>query len=248
MKVEDQYVAVLNEEGLPQLRISPVYRRLLDKSANNSDETRPASRTSSGRRSGRSSRLSSGRRRFTRLRPASSTSSATSSTMESSICALVLRDVANDIGMHESTVSRVTNSYMHTPQGVFEMKLLPQRHQQCIWRGRLVGHDQAAHPQDHRAGRSAEAAERLEDRQHPAAEGLELARRTIAKYREELKIPTSNQRKASVCQHAPLYASRTDRTTRNDHAGNPKGCRTAARAHGTDAQDHIVSVQVVIGA
>src|SRR5437762_2505631 len=41
VKVEDQYVAVLNEEGLPQLRISPVYRRLLDKSAaENTDETR----------------------------------------------------------------------------------------------------------------------------------------------------------------------------------------------------------------
>src|SRR5436853_207278 len=40
VKVEDQYVAVLNEEGLPQLRISPVYRRLLDKSADNTTETR----------------------------------------------------------------------------------------------------------------------------------------------------------------------------------------------------------------
>jgi RNA polymerase sigma-54 factor len=39
MKVEDQYVAVLNEDGLPQMRISPVYRRLLDKSAENTDET-----------------------------------------------------------------------------------------------------------------------------------------------------------------------------------------------------------------
>ena len=84
---------------------------------------------------------------------------------------LVLRDVANDIGMHESTVSRVvTNKYMHTPQGVFEMSmLLPQRHQQLVRRERLVGHDQAAHPQDHRERRSAKAVERLEDRQHPAA-------------------------------------------------------------------------------
>jgi RNA polymerase sigma-54 factor len=40
VKVEDQYVAVLNEDGLPQMRISPVYRRLLDKGADNSDETR----------------------------------------------------------------------------------------------------------------------------------------------------------------------------------------------------------------
>src|SRR2546423_6656258 len=40
VKVEDQYVAVLHEEGLPQMRISPVYRRLLDKGADKSDETR----------------------------------------------------------------------------------------------------------------------------------------------------------------------------------------------------------------
>src|SRR3954462_5786786 len=40
VKVEDQYVAVLNEDGLPQMRLSPVYRRLLDKGADNSDETR----------------------------------------------------------------------------------------------------------------------------------------------------------------------------------------------------------------
>jgi len=41
MKVEDEYVVVLNEDGLPQMRISPVYRRLLDKSAaDNTDETR----------------------------------------------------------------------------------------------------------------------------------------------------------------------------------------------------------------
>jgi len=64
----------------------------------------------------------------------------------------VLRDVANDIGMHESTVSRVvTNKYMHTPQGVFELKVfLPQRDQQFLRRERVVGHHQAAHPEDHR--------------------------------------------------------------------------------------------------
>ena len=74
---------------------------------------------------------------------------------------LVLRDVANDIGMHESTVSRVvTNKYMHTPQGVFEMKyFFHSGISSSLRRGGVVGHDQAAHPQDHRAGRSAEAAE-----------------------------------------------------------------------------------------
>ena len=53
MKVEDQYVAVLNEDGLPQMRISPVYRRLLDKGARATPTRRaPTSRTSSARRCG----------------------------------------------------------------------------------------------------------------------------------------------------------------------------------------------------
>jgi RNA polymerase sigma-54 factor len=110
---------------------------------------------------------------------------------------LVLRDVANDIGMHESTVSRVvTNKYMHTPQGVFEMKYF-------FHSGISSSYGEAVS--------SVTIKQRIrkiienEDPRKPLSdskivsilqrEGLVLARRTIAKYREELKIPTSNQRK-----------------------------------------------------
>ena len=110
---------------------------------------------------------------------------------------LVLRDVANDIGMHESTVSRVvTNKYMHTPQGVFEMKYFFHSGISSSY-----GESVSSVTIKQRIRKIIEN----EDPRKPLSdskivsilqrEGLVLARRTIAKYREELKIPTSNQRK-----------------------------------------------------
>src|SRR5918996_3119340 len=124
VKVEEQYVAVLNEDGLPQLRISPVYRRLLDKNAENSDETRAYVKDKF--RSALWLIKSVEQRQKTIHKVATSIINFQKDFLDHGIeylRPLVLRDVANDIGMHESTVSRVvTNKYMHTPQGVFEMK------------------------------------------------------------------------------------------------------------------------------
>ena len=110
---------------------------------------------------------------------------------------LVLRDVANDIGMHESTVSRVVNNkYMHTPQGVFELKYFFHSGISSSY-----GDSVSSVTIKQRIRKIIEN----EDPRKPLSdskivsilqkEGLMLARRTIAKYREELKIPTSNQRK-----------------------------------------------------
>jgi RNA polymerase sigma-54 factor len=110
---------------------------------------------------------------------------------------LVLRDVANDIGMHESTVSRVVNNkYMHTPQGVFEMKFFFHSGISSSF-----GEHVSSVTIKNRIRKIIDG----EDARKPLSdskivsilqkEGLILARRTIAKYREELKIPTSNQRK-----------------------------------------------------
>src|SRR5688572_10737282 len=125
VKVVDQYVALLNEEGLPQLRISPVYRRLLDKgSSENTDETRAYVKDKF--RSALWLIKSVEQRQKTIHKVASSIINFQREFLDHGIeylRPLVLRDVANDIGMHESTVSRVVNNkYMHTPQGVFEMK------------------------------------------------------------------------------------------------------------------------------
>src|SRR5436189_6360451 len=125
VKVEAQYVAVLNEDGLPQMRISPVYRRLLDKgAADNNDETRAYVKDKF--RSALWLIKSVEQRQKTIHKVANSIISFQRDFLDQGIehlRPLVLRDVANDIGMHESTVSRVVNNkYMHTPQGVFEMK------------------------------------------------------------------------------------------------------------------------------
>ena len=124
VKVEDQYVAMLNEEGLPQLRISPVYRRMLDKNSKNSDETR--SYVKEKFRSALWLIKSVNQRQKTIHKVATSIINFQREFLDQGIehlRPLVLRDVANDIGMHESTVSRVVNNkYIHTPQGVFEMK------------------------------------------------------------------------------------------------------------------------------
>ncbi len=198
VKVEEQYVALLNEEGLPQLRISPVYRRLLDKGAGNSDETRAYVKDKF--RSALWLIKSVEQRQKTIHKVASSIVNFQKDFLDHGIeylRPLVLRDVANDIGMHESTVSRVvTNKYMHTPQGVFEMKYF-------FHSGIASSYGEAVS--------SVTIKQRIrkiidqEDVRKPLSdskivsmlqrEGLDLARRTIAKYREELKIPTSNQRK-----------------------------------------------------
>ncbi len=198
VKVEDQYVAMLNEDGLPQLRISPVYKRLLDKSGENNDETRAYVKEKF--RSALWLLKSVDQRQKTIYKVATSIINFQKEFLDHGIehlKPLVLRDVANDIGMHESTVSRVVNNkYMHTPQGVFEMKYFFHSGISSSF-----GESVSSVTIKQRIKKIIEA----EDARKPLSdskivsilqkEGLMLARRTIAKYREELKIPTSNQRK-----------------------------------------------------
>ncbi|MCA1651839.1 MAG: RNA polymerase factor sigma-54 [Acidobacteria bacterium] len=199
VKVEDQYVAALNEEGLPQLRISPVYRRLLDKSGGESnDETRAYVKDKF--RSALWLIKSVDQRQKTIHKVATSIITFQREFLDHGIeylRPLVLRDVANDIGMHESTVSRVVNNkYMHTPQGVFELKYFFHSGISSSF-----GESVSSVTIKQRIRKIIEN----EDPRKPLSdskivsilqkEGLMLARRTIAKYREELKIPTSNQRK-----------------------------------------------------
>ncbi len=199
VKVEEEYVAVLNEDGLPQLRISPTYRRLLDKGATEpGDETRAYVKDKF--RSALWLIKSVEQRQKTIHKVATSIINFQREFMDHGIehlRPLVLRDVANDIGMHESTVSRVvTNKYMHTPQGVHEMKFFFHSGISSSY-----GESVSSVTIKNRIRKIIEA----EDPKKPLSdskivsilqrEGLILARRTIAKYREELKIPTSNQRK-----------------------------------------------------
>jgi RNA polymerase sigma-54 factor len=110
---------------------------------------------------------------------------------------MVLRDVAEAVGMHESTISRVTaNKYMHTPRGVFEF-----RH---FFSSQVTGDDGTAQSSTAIQARlkrliaQEDPAKPLSDSQLQeilAREGIQVARRTVAKYREALGIQPSNERR-----------------------------------------------------
>ncbi len=109
---------------------------------------------------------------------------------------LVLKDVADDIEMHESTVSRVTTEkYVHTPQGIFELKFF-------FTSGIKTSTGDISSSSVKEKIKSIIAAEAaanpISDQQIVdmlKAEKIDIARRTVAKYRESLGIPSSSQRK-----------------------------------------------------
>ena len=110
---------------------------------------------------------------------------------------MVLRDVAEEIGMHESTISRVTtNKYMHTPRGVFEFKYFFSSHLSSA-----SGEDQSSTSVRAKIRKyiAAENARKpLSDSKIAsllAEEGIKVARRTVAKYREGMNIASSSERR-----------------------------------------------------
>jgi RNA polymerase sigma-54 factor len=113
---------------------------------------------------------------------------------------LVLHDIAEAVGMHESTISRVTTQkYMHTPRGIFELKFFFSSHVSTDTGGecsstairalikKLVAAENPRKPLS-----DSKITDLL------AEQGIQVARRTIAKYRESLVIPPSNERKRLV--------------------------------------------------
>jgi RNA polymerase sigma-54 factor len=199
VKEGEQYKIVLNDDGLPRLRISPTYRRMLEDKENRSEETR--NYVKEKLRSALWLLKSVDQRQRTIYKVSESIVRHQRGFLDHGIThlrPLVLRDVANDIGMHESTVSRVVaNKYMHTPRGVFELRFffhsgitstMGEAVSSVTIKDRIKkmieGEDAASPLSDSRI------AETL------GSEGLPLARRTVAKYREELRIPPSNLRKS----------------------------------------------------
>ncbi len=110
---------------------------------------------------------------------------------------MVLRDIAEEIGMHESTISRVTtNKYMHTPRGVFEFKYFFSSHLSSV-----TGEDQSSTSVRAKIRKLIGAenpAKPLSDSKITkllADAGISVARRTVAKYREAMNIPASSDRR-----------------------------------------------------
>jgi len=199
LKVDKGYTIVLNEEGLPRLRISSFYRRMIDR--NNLEVTRETREYVREKfRSAFRLIKSLEERQRTIYKVAKSIVKHQQGFLDfgyEHLRPLILKDVADDIGMHESTVSRVVNhKYMHTPRGLYEMKFFfhsgisstqGQDVSSLTVKERIkkvVGEEEPQRP--------------LSDAaivQILSNEGLRIARRTVAKYREELRIPSSNERR-----------------------------------------------------
>jgi RNA polymerase sigma-54 factor len=199
VKEGDEYKIILNDDGLPKRRISPTYRRMLEIKDAGSEETR--NYVKEKLRSALWLLKSVDQRQRTIYKVSESIVRHQRGFLDHGITQLkplVLRDVATDIGMHESTVSRVVaNKYMHTPRGVYELRFffhsgITSTMGEAISsvsikdkiKKMIDGEDPSRPLSDSRI------AELL------GGDGLPLARRTVAKYREELRIPPSNLRKS----------------------------------------------------
>ncbi len=125
-KVSGKYVIVLNDDGMPRLRISNAYRNMLRKLSKNRGQTEARQFIKEKLRSAVWLIKSLDQRQRTIYKVSDSIVRQQRGFFEKGIDYLrpmVLRDVADDIGMHESTVSRVvSNKYMHTPRGLYPMK------------------------------------------------------------------------------------------------------------------------------
>ncbi|MBX7137799.1 MAG: RNA polymerase factor sigma-54 [Oligoflexia bacterium] len=196
-KVGGEYVISLNEDGLPKLRVSPYYLDLLKRK---DAENLPNYEYLSGRLKAASWLIKSiHQRQQTIYRVTESIVKFQREFLEHGIerlRPLVLKDVADDIGMHESTVSRVTtNKYVHTPQGVFELKYFFSNGiktdggdvSSATIKDKIKNMIAAEPPAEPISDQ--EIVDRLK------AENIEIARRTVAKYRENLGILSSSKRK-----------------------------------------------------
>jgi RNA polymerase sigma-54 factor len=196
-KLEEEYTITLNDDGLPRLRINSRYQRMLegkdlDPKANEflRDKMRSAMWLMK----------SIDQRQRTIYKVAKSIVSFQKDFLDHGIEHLrpmVLRQVAEDIGMHESTISRVvSNKYMYTPRGLFPMKYFFHSGVDSA-RGENVS-SMVVKERIRKVVEAEDPARPLSDSKIMRMlqkEGIRLARRTVAKYREEMMIPSSDKRK-----------------------------------------------------
>lgn len=194
-KVGDKFFVVPNDDGLPKLKISSFYRTALNGSPNAREYIQDKLRSAQWLI------RSIQQRQRTIVKVTESIIKFQREFFEKGIAhlkPLILREVAEDINMHESTISRVTtNKYVHTPQGIFELKFF---FNSGI---RLTNDD------DKLASEAVKTKIKqliaTEDPKHPFSDQkivellrdqtIDIARRTVAKYREQLGILSSSKRK-----------------------------------------------------
>jgi RNA polymerase sigma-54 factor len=198
-RVGDEYVIVQNEDGLPMLRVSKYYKTALQNGMNGDAKSYVQERLRSAQWLIRSIH----QRQRTIYRVMESILKFQRDFFDKGIDhlrPLILRQVAEDIGMHESTISRVTsNKYVHTPRGIFELKYF---FNSSI--GRPDGEDLASESVKHKIKQiiDGESAKRpLSDQaivNELKKDGIVIARRTVAKYREGMGILSSSKRRAVI--------------------------------------------------
>jgi RNA polymerase sigma-54 factor len=194
----DDYLIALNEEDLPQLRLNGDYKRMLDRE----QEPRKEVRNYVKERYASAVQLIKNieQRKQTILKVCRTIVRRQTDLFEYGLDYLkpmMIKDVAEEIGVHPSTVSRaVANKYAHTPQGVFELRNFFSEAVQGPSGGgtpllilkrrvkKMIEEEDSAHPLT-----DEQITARLQD------EGIEVTRRTVAKYREDMKIPSTHQRR-----------------------------------------------------
>ena len=187
---------LLNPEIAPKLRVNPFYSNMIKRADNSADNTTMKNHLQEARWFIKS--LQS--RNETLLKVAKSIVEHQTDFLdlgEKAMKPLVLRDVAEEVGMHESTISRVTTQkYMHTPNGIFEFKYFFSSHVSTDSGGECSATAIKALLKE--IIEQEDASKPLSDHALSAmlkAKGINVARRTVAKYREALSIASSNERK-----------------------------------------------------
>ena len=197
IKQGDEYIVVLNDEDVPQLRLNPSYRRML-----NQDDSGKDVRSYLKEKYKSAIQLIKNieQRKQTILKVCYAIIGRQRDFLDMGIDQLkpmMIKEVAEEIGVHPSTVSRaVANKYAHTPQGVYELRFFFSESVQgpegagtslLILKRRvkkLIEEEDPAKP--------------LTDEQITRilqSQGIQVTRRTVAKYREDMKIPSTHQRR-----------------------------------------------------
>jgi RNA polymerase sigma-54 factor len=199
VKQGDDFLVLMNDEDLPQLRVSPTYRKMLNQ--NQGVEKDVKTYVKERYKSAVQLIKNIEQRRQTILKVCQAIIGRQREFLDRGIDLLkpmMIKEVAEEIGVHPSTVSRaVANKYVHTAQGVFELRYFFSESVQgpegagtslLILKRRvkkLIEEENPAHP--------------LTDEQITKilqSQGIQVTRRTVAKYREDMKIPSTHQRRS----------------------------------------------------
>ncbi len=198
-KVKGRWKVELNPEVTPKLSINSLYAKMIQRANTSKDNLYLKDQLQEARWFIKSLRS----RNETLLRVAKAIVERQRGFLEhgeEAMKAMVMHDIAQELEMHESTISRVTTKkYMHTPRGIYELKFFFSSHVSTSSGGecsstairamikKLVSAENPSKPLS-----DSKLADML------AEKGIQVARRTIAKYREALSIPPSNERKRLI--------------------------------------------------